>query len=224
MKKFDNELADLQLHMKAMGDLTRDMFRAVYSALENPSQNVHAEITEKEERLDQSQVDIDREVVRLMTVYSPVATDLRNLIVTMHLTSQLERVGDQVVNICETLALMDADTKRPELSDVTLMAKQVGKMLDGALDSYTHRDVDLARTVWEQDDLIDARNAQIIKKLLSDRILNSVLQGTEDIADALALILLARHLERIADQSVNICKEVVYMVEGFDVRHERPLH
>ena len=222
MKKFDNEFADLQLQMTEMADLTKSMFRLVCEALEDPSRQVHAEVAEREDQLDKSQIDIDQEVVRLMTVYSPVATDLRNLIVTMHITSQLERIGDQVVNVCETLALMDSDAQRPDNSDLITMATQVGKMLEGALDSYFERDVLMARKVWDQDDLIDARNAQIIKKLLSVQVLDGVLKGTEDVADALAQILLARHLERIADQSVNICKEVVYMVEGHDVRHANP--
>ncbi len=77
----------------------------------------------------------------------------------------------------------------------------------------------MAETTRSHDDLVDALNAQIIKKLLSDEFLREVLKGTKDVADALAEILLARHLEKIADQAVNICKEVVFMVHGDDVRH-----
>jgi phosphate transport system protein len=220
VKKFENELADLELRMTDMGNLTKSMLRLACSTLRNPGRQVQEEVADMEDRLDKMQVENDREVVRLMTVYSPVATDLRSLIVTMHLTSQLERIGDQVVNICEALALMDADSERPDMSDLNEMAKLVSAMLAGALDSYFERDIETARRTWSQDDLVDAKNDQIIKQLLSDSVLNGVLNGTEDVADALAQILLARHLERIADQSANISKEVVYMVEGHDVRHE----
>lgn len=223
MKKFDNEIAELQSHMRDMGRLTREMFGLVCEGLEQPNNQVHAEVTQLESELDKAQVDIDEEVVRLMTIYSPVASDLRNLVVAMHMTTQLERIGDQVVNICEALALMDTDHQRPGMSDLTSMAKLVGNMLEGALDAYFDRDVQLAKKVWEQDDFIDARNDQITKKLLSYEALSQLLRGKEDVADVLAVILLARHLERIADQSVNICKDIVYMVEGHDVRHEDPV-
>jgi phosphate transport system protein len=221
MKKFDNELYDLQNRMMDMAHISRSMFALSQAALRSPHRRVQVEVMALEESLDRAQIEIDQEVVRLMTVHSPVATDLRTLIVCMHVTSQLERIGDQVLNICESVALLESDLQRPAIADLISMADLVSEMLEGALDSFFERDVERARAVWSRDDLVDARNAQIIKKLLSDQVLKDVLTGTEDVADALAQILVARHLERIADQAVNICKEVVYLVEGHDVRHEQ---
>jgi phosphate transport system protein len=155
----------------------------------------------------------------MLTVYSPVATQLRYILVVTHITAQLERIGDQVVNVCEALDLMQTPTDHPVLPDLKKMADLVSRIVTDAAASYFDKDAEKARATRGNDDVVDAMHAQIMKKLLSDEVLHSVLQGTQDIADALAQILIARHLERIADQAVNICKEVVYLVSGDDVRH-----
>ena len=220
MKKFANELAELHCQISDMADLTKSMLRIARSALEDPTAQIRDQIWDLESAVDQAQIDIDHEVVKLMTLYSPVATDLRNLIVTMHVTSQLERIADQVINVTQTLELMDSGGKRPNMSDLLGMEKTVSEMFHGALNAFFERDVHMAQVIWAHDDLVDAKNEQIVKKLLSDHVLDGALKGSEDIADKLAQILLARHLERIADQSANICNEVIYLVKGHDVRHE----
>ena len=219
MRHFDDEFAELQIRLNQMASLAQSMFRMVRSAITAPNAQVDDQLAQMEEQLDQVQIEIDEEIVRLMTVYSPVASDLRNLIVMMHLTSQLERVGDQAMNANECLTLMDAKIGRPDMSSLKDIAILVGAMLDGAIGAYFDKDVELARRVSAQDHLVDAKNAQLIKDCLSDQRVHQVLEGSSEVADVLVMILLSRHLERIADQAANVCKEVVYMVEGRDVRH-----
>jgi phosphate transport system protein len=132
-------------------------------------------------------------------------------------------MGDQVVNVCESLRMMTSEpATHPVLPNLRRMAEMVSQMVDDALDAYFNRDAHQAQTVRTHDDLVDALNDQIAKELLTDEVLRDVLSGAENIADAVAQILLARQLERIADQATNICKEVIYMVRGDDVRHIRP--
>jgi phosphate transport system protein len=219
MKKFDTELAALHDRMAAMADATRSMVTLATSTVRDRTQDVRPEVAAREARVNQMQTEIDHEAVRLLTIYGPVAADLRYLLVVTHVTAQLERIGDQVVNICESLDLMQSAPERPTLPELQKMADLVGEVVDDALAAYFAKDAQKAETTRTHDDVVDALNAQIVKKLLSDDVLRGVLQGTEDIADALAQILVARHFERIADQAVNICKEVVYMVRGDDVRH-----
>ena len=219
MKKFETELAALQERIAKMASLTQSMVELGTAAVKDRTTDVRKQIDESEALLDQMQMEIDRDAVRMLTVYSPVATQLRYVLVVTHITAQMERIGDQVVNVCEGLDLMQSDVDHPVLSDLKKMADLVVTIVTNAFASYFDKDADKARATRVHDDAVDAMHAQIMKKLLSDEVLHSVLQGTQDIADALAQILIARHLERIADQAVNICKEVIYLVSGDDVRH-----
>jgi phosphate transport system protein len=219
MKKFEHELEELQERMAKMASLTQSMVELATSAVQDRTQDVRKQIDESEATLDRMQTEIDHDAVRMLTVYSPVATQLRYVLVVTHITAQMERIGDQVVNVCESLELMQTDVDHPVLSDLKKMADLVSKIVADAFASYFDKDAEKAQTTRGHDDVVDAMHAQIMKTLLSDEVLHSILKGTQDVADALAQILMARHLERIADQAVNICKEVVYLVSGDDVRH-----
>ena len=219
MKKFESELAELQDRMARMASLTQSMVELATSAVQDRTKDVRKQVDEFEISLDQMQMDIDHDAVRMLTVYSPVATQLRYVLVVTHITAQLERIGDQVVNVCEALDLMQTEVDHRVQADLHKMADLASRMVADAFASYFERDAEKAEITRTHDDVVDALHAQIMKKLLSDDVLHGVLKGTQDIADALAQILIARHLERIADQAVNICKEVIYLVRGDDVRH-----
>lgn len=219
MKKFETELAELQEQVAKMASLTQSMVELGTAAVQDRTRDVRKQIDESEALLDRMQTEIDHDAVRMLTVYGPVATQLRYVLVVTHITAQMERIGDQVVNVCEALDLMQTDVDHSVQSDLKRMADLVNKIVADAFASYFDKDAQKAQATRGHDDVVDAMHAQIMKKLLSDEVLHSVLQGTQDIADALAQILIARHLERIADQAVNICKEVVYLVSGDDVRH-----
>lgn len=222
MKKFDGELADLQRRMNDMGDLANAMVRLTAEAIKDRRKDVHEEITALETRVNQSQTDIDHDAIRMLTIYGPVATDLRQILVCTHVTSQFERMGDQCVNISQAMHLMHSDpATHPMLPNLPKMADLVCEVVDEALNAYFSRNVEKAAETRRRDDLVDAMNDQIIADLLTDEVLREVLDGAKDIADAVAQILVARYLERIADQAKNICKEVIYLVRGDDVRHKR---
>jgi phosphate transport system protein len=222
MKKFDSELADLQRRMSDMGDLAHSMVRLIAEAIKDRCKDVHGEVMALESRVNRLQMDIDHDAIRMLTIYGPVATDLRQILVCTHVTSQFERMGDQCVNICQAMHLMRSEpASHPMLPHLRKMADLVCEVVGDALDAYFSRNVDKATEVRRRDDLVDAMNDQIIADLLTDEVLREVLSGAKDIADAVAQILVARYLERIADQAKNICKEVVYLVRGDDVRHKR---
>ncbi len=219
MKKFDNELDALHQRIAEMATITQSMVTLAADGIKDRGKDVRGEVAAFEERLDQMQMDVDHDAVRMLTVYGPVATDLRDLLVVTHVTAQLERIGDQVVNIVESLELMQTETDHRLRPEVCKMADLTCEMVSDALASYFDKDAAKAEATRAHDDMVDALNLQITKTLLSEEVLRDVLKGTKDMADALAQLLIARHLERIADQAVNICKEVVYMVSGDDVRH-----
>jgi phosphate transport system protein len=219
MKKFDQERAALERRLAEMGQLTESMVTLSCGAMRNRSADVFAEVARQEERMDELQLSIDHEAVRMLTVYSPVAADLRYVLTVSHMTAQLERIGDQAVNLCESIQLMATnghDTPLPKLEE---MARGVSEMVHDALDAYFQRDPAKAKATLARDDLIDSLNDQITRELLSDEVVREHLRGAADIAAALAQILIARSLERIADHATNICEEVFYLVRGDDIRH-----
>ena len=223
MKKFDNEVAALEKRLCEMGDLSRAMVGLAAIAVKDPSEDVHERVQEQERRLDQMQTDIDEDAIRMLTVYGPVAKDLRYVLVCTHITSQLERIGDQVVNVIQALELLP-DTREPsDLSDkLNRMADLACEMVDDALDAYFARNAEKATRTRRRDDLVDAMNAQVMQDMLTEDVLQQVLSGASTIGPAVAHILIACYLERIADQATNICKQVIYMERGSDVRHIRP--
>jgi phosphate transport system protein len=223
VKKFDAEMQDLQRRLIEMGDVAHQMVDLACSAIKDRGRDMHEEINQSESQLNQMQMDIDHDAIRLLTLYGPVAGDLRYVLAYTHVTAQLERMGDQAVNIVQALQLMRPEEQTGKLlPDIPQMADLVSEMVDDALDAYVTRNAEKAMATRLRDDVIDALDEQVMKALLTDEVLRQVLSGATNIADAVAQILIARYLERIADQAVNICKQVVYMVQGDDVRHTRP--
>lgn len=223
MKRFENELDDLQRRLSEMADLARSMVVLTANAVKDRALDVRAEISESETKLNQMQTDIDHEAIRMLTIYGPVASDLRFLLVVTHVTAQLERMGDQTVNICQSLNLMtSAPTEHPSAANISKMADLACEMVDDALDAFFSRNEEKAVATRRRDDVVDAMNDQVTKELLTDEPVGNLSQRGTSIADVMAQILTARSLERIADQAKNISKQVVYLVKAEDVRHVRP--
>ena len=219
MKKLEHDLEELQNQVIAMGNLTESMINAAIAVLIDYSEERVATIIENESILDQKQLDIDQEAIRILTVYSPVAADLRLVLSVNRITAELERIGDHAVNLCENIQLMMSKTDSRPLTELKNMSNVVCGMISDALDSFSQQNSRKAKETIAKDDLVDALNDQIIETLLSDEVVKKALVGPTDIAGNMAQILLARSLERIADQCTNICEEVVYMVKGTDIRH-----
>jgi len=220
MKKFEHELAALRQRVVEMGELARQMVELASRAIADPAAEVYHQVLASEEQLDQMQLDIDREAIRLLTVYGPVASDLRVILMVARINSELERVGDQAVNMCEDAQLMHAKTQGKVGPELIKMARLVTGMVRDSMAAFMQDEPKKAEEVLATDDIVDAINDQIVRELLSDQIVREAITGPVDIADKLALILISRSLERIADQATNICEEVVYMIKGADIRHK----
>jgi phosphate transport system protein len=221
MKKFEQDLSALRQQIVAMGELARKMVDLALKALGDHTIDVYHNVLACEEQLDQMQLDVDREAIRLLTVYGPVATDLRFVLMVARINSELERVGDQAVNMCEDLQLMASKTNAAPPPVILKMSKLVAGMVRDAMAAFIQEDARKAEEVLATDDVVDALNDQIVRELLSDQIVrDAIAEPKPDITDSLALILISRSLERIADQATNICEEVIYMIKGADIRHK----
>jgi phosphate transport system protein len=212
MQQFVRELTRLKQGVVEMGRLAESMVDEAARALVAPERPAVDAVLQKEPLLDRFQVEIDREAIRLITIYAPVARDLRTLLMIARITSDLERIGDQAVDNCEYVELLPVP--RPPLHDVPAMSGLVHGMVRDALTAFEKEDVDRAHLVMAQDDRVDALNRQIFRELLEQPGHDGLTR-----ASTMSLILVARSLERIADHATNICEEVFYLVEGADIRH-----
>jgi phosphate transport system protein len=214
-KKFDQELKKLKDDIVAMGELAQKMFQTAMQALIHREAKYTADVLQMEDRLDLYQVEIDEEAMRLMAIYGPVALDLRFVLMVARINTELERIGDQAVNMCEYVELLLSEPELKKLIDLPRMAETAASMLTQSLRAFQENDADKAAEVIRSDDLVDALNDQIFRELLTYMI-----SDAKTITRSLALLLTARALERIADHSTNIAEEVIFLIKGVDVRHK----
>ena len=142
------------------------------------------------------------------------AQDLRFITAAMKINAELERMGDQAVNIADSSVKLLKQPPLKPLIDTPRMSELVKKMVKDSLDSFVKKDVELAKKVMATDDEVDDLKDQIFRELLTYMTGDSA-----NISRALELILISRHLERIGDHSTNIAEDVIFLVEGRDVRH-----
>lgn len=213
MKKFEQELATLKQRVLDMGALAESMVNHSWQGVAGRNQRSLERAAADEPGLDRFQVDIDREAIRLIAIYAPVARDLRLLLMIARITSELERIGDQAVDNCEYARLLNEAP--PSAGNLATMAGVVRRMLNEALQTFRDEDAAKAQAVMQLDDQVDALYSAVFRELL-DRAADD--SGGR--AQSTGLILLARSLERIADHATNVCEEVFYMVEGADIRHQ----
>ena len=213
-RHFDRETTKLNEKLIRMASIVEEMIRITVKSLIDRNSSVLETINPKEKEINKLQIEIDEDVVTLIARMQPVATDLRFLIAASKINSDLERIADQVINIGQnTVILLNYPQLKP-LVDIPIMADIVQQMVRESLDAYIHKDVAQAQKVLNSDDKVDALKDQIFRELLTYMI-----SDPKAIQPALCLILIARNLERIGDHSTNIAEEVIYIVEGKDVRH-----
>ncbi|HEV8607899.1 MAG TPA: phosphate signaling complex protein PhoU [Tepidisphaeraceae bacterium] len=216
MKKFDQDLAKLGARVMEMGTTAQHIV-AMASAAMTDLKAVYEKVLKTEDELDRMQLEIDHEAVRLLTVYGPVASDLRYVLSVTHVNAALERIGDQAVGLCHTIDSAHRQADASVMPTLVAMGDRAQIMVRDAMLAFFKRDAELAQAIMSKDDSLDELNDQVLMRTLSDDEKGGT--GRRDVATALTQILLARAWERIGDQATNICEEVIYIVQGEDVRH-----
>ncbi len=211
---FEAELQALRNQLLRMGGLVEErVHRAVRSLIARREEEARRIIATDAE-VNDLQMDIDDRCLRLLATQAPLAGDLRLITSAMKINADLERVGDQAVNIAENaLTLIPQPPVKP-LIDIPRMAEAAEGMIRDALDAFVKKDAALARDVLGRDDEVDELKDQVFRELLTYMMADP---GT--IQRALALILLSRNLERVADHATNIAEDVIFIAEARDVRH-----
>lgn len=214
MRHFLEELEELQGRLLEMGGLVESAVYNSVLALSERSEARARQVLNNEARINQMEIEIDDFAVRLLALQQPMARDLRFLTAAIKINSDLERMGDLAVNIVErALSLMKQAPVKP-LIDIPKLAHLAQSMVHRSLDSFVRRDAELARQVLLSDDAVDDLRDAIYQELVI------FMEGDPStISRSLDLIFVARNLERIADHATNIAEDVVFLVQGVDVRH-----
>ncbi|HKL48179.1 MAG TPA: phosphate signaling complex protein PhoU [Desulfuromonadales bacterium] len=209
-----NELDKLKKQLLALTAEVEEAVEQALKALETFDVPLARKVIDGDERIDQMEVELEEECLKVLALHQPVAVDLRFIIAVLKLNNDLERIGDLAANIAER-ALALADTKRISPPyDIGRMGGTTRKMLKGSLDCLVQMNTHLAQDVLDLDDEVDAMHSGNFQ-LIKDRIRTNV----DELESLTQYLTVSRHLERIADLATNIAEEVFYMIEGEIVRH-----
>ena len=190
-----------------------NVYKAVQSLTERNG-TIADEVIKSDPNIDQTEVEIEEECLKVLALHQPVAIDLRFIIAILKINNDLERMGDLAVNIAERAQFL-ATRERPDFPlDLPLMADKTKAMMRKCLDSLMKQDAKLAYEVLEADDEIDAMNRDMYAK-----IQDGIRRKPEQLESLIHLLSCSRHLERIADHATNIAEDVIYMIDGVIVRH-----
>jgi phosphate transport system protein len=211
---FEAERQALRNQLLTMGALVEDRVHRAIQALVERREEEARRIIETDQEINDLQIDIDDRCLKLLALQTPLAIDLRLITSAMKINADLERVGDQAVNIAENVLQLLPHPPLKPLIDIPRMAEIAERMVRDSLDSFVKGDAGLARDVLRRDDEVDGLKDQLFRELLTFMMADP---GT--IQRALALLLISRHLERIADHATNIAEDVIFIAEAKDVRH-----
>jgi phosphate transport system protein len=172
-------------------------------------------VLSEETAVNEMQMEIDERVLQMLALYQLMAADLRMVLAISRINADLERIGDQAVNIAESAQRILRHPRVKPYVDLPRMSELAESMVRDSLNALIHKDVELARTVLQRDDQLDRLRDQIFRELLTYMMENSAV-----VFPAFELILVAKNLERIGDHATNIAEDVFYIVAGRDVRHQ----
>ncbi len=214
-RHFEYELDGLKSSLIKIASLAEEAIaRAIKSLLEQ-RKDIAEEVVIFDKQIDAYEIIIDNHVVDILALQQPVAIDLRFILAAYKINNDLERVGDHAVNIAQSaMMLADAPHVKP-LVDIPVMAETTKQMLRDAIDAFIHRDSVKARTVLENDDIVDNLNRKIVADLVE-----VMRKNPDTIEHALDLIRVSRNLERVADLTTNIAEQVIFMAEARVVKHQ----
>lgn len=211
---FDAALTSLRNDVLMMSSLAElNLQNSINGLLKRDSDLCNIAIADDEE-IDQLEKQIDKDGIDIMLRYQPVATDLRRVVSAMKLSSNLERVADQAVNIARRAKKLNQYVELPESKDIEPIFQAASSILRDSLRAFTDDDTELALSLKKRDKELDAMNREFISSL-TDQMANKPAQ----IKGYLNLIFISRFLERVGDHATNIAEDTVWAVQAEDIRH-----
>ena len=213
-KHFSRELEKIKKQILTLGAKVEEQVRMATQAVEAHDAELAKKIIQSDYTIDELEVEIEEDCLKILALHQPVAVDLRFLIAVIKINNELERIGDQAVNIAERVDAISRDVQLDLFFDYSSMGEKAREMLKMSLDALVNMDYDLAFSVVIKDDEVDK-----IKNDAYDRIKLAMSNHPDKLGELINLLLISRHLERLADHATNISEEVIYLIEGEIVRH-----
>ena len=214
MIRLEEEISKLKKMLFEMAALVEEMIAKSIKALKDRNMIMAEEVIKSDHNINDIEIEIDNQCIRILALYHPEAEDLRTVSMIMKINNDLERIGDHAVNIAEkTIYLADKPPVKP-LIDIPKMADKAIQMLQESLDAFVNKDAELAVEVCKKDDDVDELEPQIVRELVTYMI-----SDPQTIDRSLALILIAREIERVADLATNIAEDTYYIASGKMLKH-----
>ncbi len=216
MRHFDVEMNDLKKRLVDMASLVQEMIRISVDEIVKRDESLSKEVFAREREANLTEIVVDDTCLKLIALNQPVGADLRFITSAMRINSDLERMGDEAVNICEIgLDLLKYPELKP-LIDIPKMASAVTEMVRDSIESFNLSNAELAESVLLKDDEVEELKRTVLKDLL-EYMTNTSDQTT--LTRAIDLMFIAKSLERLGDHATNIAEDVIFMVYGKDIRH-----
>lgn len=211
---FQKELQELKEDLLKMAALVEEAISTAIQSLVRRDSDLAKKTLDGEDRINGIEIEIEEKCLKLLALRQPMAADLRFITSAMKIITDLERIGDQAVNIAERAVSLNQEPQLKPYLDIPRIAGITQSMVKDVLDSFVNRDSKLARSVCERDDEVDALNNQVHRELLTYMI-----SDPKTISRAIHLMIVSRCLERIADNATNIAEDVIFMVDALVIKH-----
>jgi len=217
MTHLQREIERLKRKILALGAIVEENLRLAVQAIETRDVQKARKVIATDLEIDENEVEVEEECLKLLALYQPVAKDLRFIIAVVKINSELERIGDLAANVAERAEQLAAEYPVPVPRSLPVISDRVRSILEGVLDALVQQDVVQARKLLAADDEVDELYRQLLEELKDE------LRADLDHLDAIVLLFsVARYMERLADHANNIAEDVLYMVEGEILRHQLP--
>ena len=213
-RHFHEELAELKTLLLDMSTLAEQLVSESANALRERDTHKAQAVILGDRELDALEIEVDDACIHLLALQQPMARDLRLITMTMRISNDLERVGDHAVNIAETVIHLSEHPPFAQFPEIEEMSDLASDMLSDALETFVRGDAVRAREVCARDDRVDALHESMFRILLTH-----MMEDPRRIGPAMSIFLVSRNLERIADLATNIAEDVVFLVEGRNIKH-----
>jgi phosphate transport system protein len=211
---FQKELQDLKQDLLKMAALVEGAISTAVQSLIKRDLDLAKKTFEGEDQINGMEIDIEDKCLKLLALRQPMAADLRFITSAMKIITDLERMGDQAVNIAERAISLNQEPQLKPYIDIPKMAEITQSMVKDVLDAFVTQNSRLARSVCERDDLVDGLNDQVFREILT-----FMMSDPQTVTRAVHLMIVCRCLERIADHATNIAEDVIFMLDARVIKH-----
>ena len=217
VKSYDQELETLRSAIVQMGGVAESQLQAAIQCVMKRDSQLAGQIVQGDERLDDYEIQIDADVIRMLALRQPMASDLREIVSALKIAADLERMGDYAANVAKrAIALAQVPAVKP-VAGIPRMGRMVLEIIKDVLDAYTERDLDKALAAWHRDEEVDDLYTSLFRETLT-----YMMEDPRNITPCTHLLFTAKNIERIGDHATNIAETIHFLIEGRPIADARP--